>query len=355
MLRQSRKLQHINQALRLHQTHQDGTLLSEVKLLHNCLPELALADIKLDMFFEGKQIVAPTMINALTGGSDDVFVYNKRLAALAAKLNIPIAVGSQFSAVEKQEFRYTFEIVRELNPNGVVLGNVGAHASIQQAREIVKMIAADALQIHINPAQELIMREGDRDFKGYLPNILDIAAALDVPVVVKETGCGMAATEIKLLAANGIKHFDIGGVGGTNFLAIEAARAEVKLETEFLNWGIPMAASVLQASSVLDSSKCLIATGGIHNAMQIAKVLALGADMAGMAMYFLELVHRQEDTQACSAEFEQLLLDLKKIILLSGCNSTEQLRAKKLYIGGQLRQWAELSGLNPDMLSTQRR
>lgn len=355
MLRQSRKLQHINQALHLYQTHQDGTLLQDVKLLHNCLPELGLADIKLDMEFVGKQIAAPIMINALTGGSDDVFIYNKRLAALAAKLNIPIAVGSQFSAVEKREMRYTFEIVRELNPTGVVLGNVGAHASIEQAREIVKMIGADALQIHINPAQELIMSEGDRDFKGYLANILAIATALDVPVIVKETGCGMAATEIEQLAAAGIRYFDIGGAGGTNFLAIEAGRAGVNLEAEFLNWGIPTAASVLQAGSVLDDSKCLIATGGIHNAMQVAKVLSLGADLAGMAMYFLELVHRQADSEACQAEFEQLLLDLKKILLLSGCSNPAQLRNKKLYIGAALRHWTELCGLSSDRVSIKRR
>lgn len=355
MLRQSRKLQHINQALRLYKTHQDSTLLSEIKLLHNCLPELGLSDISLETEFLGKMIAAPLMINAITGGSDDVLEYNRRLAALAARLNIPIAVGSQFSAVEKQEMRYTFEIVRELNPNGVVLGNVGAHADSSQAREIVNMIDADALQIHINPAQELIMSEGDRDFKGYLPNILAIASALDVPVVAKETGCGMAAAEVQKLVDGGIKYFDIGGAGGTNFLAIESARADIQLETEFLNWGVPTAASVLQAGSALGKDDCLIATGGIHSAMHIAKALALGADMASMAMYFLELVHRQADTEACAAEVEQMLLDLKKIILLSGCSSANQLRNKKLYIGAQLRHWAELCGLVAQQLSEQRR
>lgn len=355
MLRQSRKLQHIHQALRLHKVCESETLLADVKLLHNCLPELGLSDIDLSMEFLGKRIAAPVLINALTGGSDDVCEYNRRLAMLAARLNIPMAVGSQFSAVEKQDMRYTFEIVRKLNPTGVLLANVGAHASPEQARAVVNMIAADALQIHINPAQELIMSEGDRDFKGYLANIFAIAATLDVPVIVKETGCGMAAAELKQLAAGGITYFDIGGAGGTNFLAIEAARAGVQLEAEFMNWGIPTAASVLQAGSALASEELLIATGGIHTATQVAKALALGADMAGMAMYFLELVNREADIDACVAEFEQLLLDLKKIILLSGCASAAQLRYKPIYMGASLRYWAELCGLEPLLLTRQRR
>lgn len=355
MLRQSRKLQHINQALRLYKQHQDKTLLDDVRLLHNCIPNLSMDEIDLRMNFLSKPISAPILINALTGGSDDVFVYNKRLAQVARRLHLPMAVGSQFSAIEKQEMRYTFEIVRKENPNGVILANVGAHATLKQAREVVNMIGADGLQIHINPAQELIMQEGDRDFRGYINNIREINVGLGLPVIVKETGCGMTAEDLIVLENEGVQYFDIGGSGGTNFLAIEAARANKHLDTELADWGIPTAASLLAAVGALEKDKFIIATGGINTPLQVAKALALGANMIGMAMYFLALVDNEPDVDSCVVEFELFMQDLKKIMLLSGCKTPIELSKRQIYIGDSLNNWADICRFERRMIAKQRR
>lgn len=355
MLRQSRKLEHIKESLRLSAKATDGTLLQEMKLLHNCLPELDLADISLTTDFLGKTINAPLMINAITGGSEDVAVYNERLASLAAVLNIPMAVGSQFSAVEKTAMRSTFEIVRRANPQGVILANVGAHADLEQARTIVDMIEADALQIHINPAQELVMHEGDRCFRGYLANIAELAAKLPVPVVVKETGCGMSLEQIEQLVAAGIVNIDVSGLGGTNFVAIEAARKSGELREEILNWGIPTAVSIILGAQTLPSRGVLIAGGGILTPIQAAKALALGADLVSMAMYFLQKVMKEDNTQAAAAEFDGFVQELKMIMLLTGSAKATELRRQRVHFKPELSSWLQTYDLDIRAITKQRR
>lgn len=355
MLRQSRKLQHIQQALQLQSEDCNCSLLKEIKLIHNCLPELDLAEVILETEFLKKTLAYPVLLNALTGGSEDVADYNRQLALIAAQLQIPIAVGSQFSAIENVAMRQSFQVVRDLNPQGVVIANVGAHAKLAQAREAVEMVAADALQIHLNPAQELIMSEGDRNFRGYLHNIADIVANLKVPVIVKETGCGIHAEQLKQLLAIDVQHIDIGGCGGTNFLAIEAGRRNLQLEKELLAWGIPTAVSLAQASELMAPDKFLIATGGIKTSMDIVRCLAMGADMVGMAMYFLNSMIQNKNIDLVVAEFRQLMEEVRTIMLLTGSANVQQLRCKRIYVHGELRQWLQASNIELAKFSQQRR
>lgn len=355
MLRQSRKLQHIQQALRLQVADCRDTLLHEIKLIHNCLPELDLAEISLSGEFLKKKITYPVVINALTGGSQDVVKYNEQLAMVAKQLLIPIAVGSQFSAIENVEMRKTFKVVRNLNPQGVVIANVGAHANLSQASEIVEMLEADALQIHLNPAQELFMHEGDRSFRGYLQNIESLVKNLKVPVIVKETGCGMHSLQLQMLLTAGVEYIDISGFGGTNFPAIEAGRGGVDLQKELLDWGIPTAVSLAQASELMSKDKCLIAAGGINTSIDIVRCFALGADLVGMAMYFLRSIVSKADLFVVVAEFKQLMEEVRMIMLLVGASNIQDLRSKNIHISGELKEWLKTSQIDFIKFEQQRR
>ena len=152
---------------------------------------------------------------------------NGHIAEFACLTNTAMAVGSQYAALEDPEVQHSYQIVREKNPDGIIFANLGAHATPMQAQLAVDMIHAQAIQIHLNPAQEFMMAEGDRDFSGYLKNIAKIVESVKVPVIVKEVGCGIAKEQAALLAEVGVKAIDVGGMGGTNFLAIEAARSQL--------------------------------------------------------------------------------------------------------------------------------
>ena len=171
--------------------------------MHNCLPELNPQDISLSSRFGGILLLSPFLINAVTGGAEAVTEINRRLAQSAKKAGAALAVGSQYGAVKRKTNYYSYEVVREEYPDGVIFANTSALATPEEALEAVKMIDADALQIHLNPAQELIMPEGDREFKGLFANMQRILDKCCVPVIVKETGCGMAARQVKQLLKAG--------------------------------------------------------------------------------------------------------------------------------------------------------
>lgn len=355
MLRQSRKLDHIVHAINLRNISESESLFDDVRLLHDCLPELNFDDISLTDKLFGKDINAPIMINALTGGSVDVAVYNEKLAFLAKELQIPIAVGSQYAALENTSVAYTFEIVRNINPDGIVIANLGAHATVNEAQAAVNMISADALQIHINPAQELIMSEGDRNFRGYLENIKCIKEFINVPIIVKETGCGISSDSLEKILALGISNVDVSGLGGTNFLEIENMRKNDVLQKDLIKWGIPTVVSIISASLKLKNKDLLVASGGITTPMHVAKSLALGADIAGMSMYFLDLVTRYPDLTEAIKEFEKFTKELKVIMLLTGSESVHNLRSKRVHLSLSLCNWLDTYDINYKDIVRQRR
>ena len=184
MERAQRKLEHIKYALELG----DGprsTHFEDIRFLHNCLPEINPADIILSVKVLGKQLRLPFLIDAITGGTDAVVDVNAKVAQAAAALGIGMAVGSQYGAVRDGKGYASYEVVRKYNPDGLVFANISALATPEQAREAVKMLNADAIEVHLNPAQELFMGEGDKDFRGLLDNMLRIKDATAVPVIVK--------------------------------------------------------------------------------------------------------------------------------------------------------------------------
>ena len=247
MQRAKRKLEHIQYALELG----DGpaaTHLADLRFLHNCLPEINPADFVLSVEILGKRLRLPFFIDAITGSTDAVTEINRKLAQVAARTGIGMAVGSQFGAVRDGSGIASYTVVREELAEGLVIGNISALATPAQAQAAIDMLQADALEVHLNVAQELWMAEGDKDTCGLLANLVQIRDAVSVPVIVKETGCGIAAEQYELLLEQGFTAFDCAGAGGTNFPAIEAKRQGVELTEEF-------AGACLRAGACLTRSR----------------------------------------------------------------------------------------------------
>lgn len=353
MKRAQRKLEHIKYALELG----DGpgsTHFEDIRFLHNCLPEFNPADINLSVEIFGKHLRLPFLIDAITGGTDAVTDVNAKLAQVANALGIAMAVGSQYGAVRDKTGYASYEVVRKHNPNGVVLANISALATPAQAQEAVAMLNADALEVHLNPAQELFMREGDKDFKGLLDNLLRIRDGVSVPVIAKETGCGIALEEYARLKAEGITCFDCAGVGGTNFPAIEAARQGLELTGDFAAWGIPTAWSLLDGSLCCKKEDLLIASGGIHSASQVAKAFALGADIVGITGVVLSLI-QSSGVKAAVTYFEDISRQLTNYLLLLGVSKPQDLRRVPVIFEGATRNYIDCRGFELAALCKARR
>ncbi|MEW9669724.1 type 2 isopentenyl-diphosphate Delta-isomerase [Ammoniphilus sp. 3BR4] len=346
MQRTSRKNDHIKFAIQTGQSGRQG--FEDVKFVHNCIPQSIVSDISLDTTFGGLSLSSPIVINAMTGGAKETYKINQKLARLARAGKLAMAVGSQMAAIKDPSVRDSYTIVREEYPDGIILANLGAEASPDQALEAVEMIAADGLQIHLNIMQELIMPEGDRDFRGVLERIEAIVKAVPCPVIVKEVGFGMSQESIQFLLETGISAIDVGGSGGTNFARIENARREIPLDM-LDDWGMTTVQSLLEASLFLDRVD-IMATGGVRNGLEVAKSLALGASAVGMAGYFLHLVTQmteQESQFAVKHLHEQLLLVMAAV----GAMDVSDLRTCPAVIAGDSYHWAIMRGIDCTLLS----
>jgi isopentenyl-diphosphate delta-isomerase len=265
-----------------------------------------------------------------------------------------MAVGSQYGAVRDKVGYTSYEIVRKYNPDGIVFANISALATPEQASEAVRMLNADALEVHLNPAQELFMSEGDKDFRGLLDNMLRIREGIDVPVIVKETGCGIAKEEYARLKAAGFTCYDCAGAGGTNFPAIEAARYGKELTVDFAGWGLPTAWTLLDGATTCRQDDFLIASGGIRNASQVAKAFALGADLVGITGIALRLI-QEAGVAAVVTYFEELGKELTNYMLLLGAKTPYDLRKVPVIFTGETANYIANRGYDLASLSKNRR
>ncbi|MEQ8201814.1 MAG: type 2 isopentenyl-diphosphate Delta-isomerase, partial [Syntrophomonadaceae bacterium] len=218
----------------------DGPLLNgfgDVLLVPDAVPELARADVDLQTSFLGKTLRYPVLINALTGGTASAYHINKILGATACRFGLAMAVGSMTIALETPAVLDSFSVARESNPDGIIIANCGANLEAARACRLVDLIAADALQVHLNVAQELAMVEGDRDFRGILDNVARIVDRCPVPVIAKEVGFGLSREAAGKLYRTGVRIIDNGGSGGTNFIAIEHQRRG-NFDQQLYEWGI---------------------------------------------------------------------------------------------------------------------
>ncbi len=323
--------------------------LDDVRFVHNSLPETSVSRVDVSVTIGELSLSSPIIINAMTGGGGkETEVVNSRMAAAAAGTGTAMAVGSQMAALKDERESYTYKTVRSNHPNGVIFANLGSELTIQQAREAVEMLEADALQIHLNVIQELVMPEGDRDFRGALHRIAEVAAQLEVPVIVKEVGFGMSREAAALLKEAGIKMIDTGGHGGTNFAAIENKR-RTHTFSFFNEWGITTAASIIEAVHACPSL-FVIGSGGIRNGADMAKAIALGAEGVGMAGNVLAAV--QKHGQKGAEQFLQNCIEeLKMIMAATGAETISQLQTKPLVITGKTKEWLNERGINTKRFS----
>jgi isopentenyl-diphosphate Delta-isomerase len=340
--RSKRKVEHINHAMATGQKRTHG--LNDISFVHNSIPNVALKDVCLHSKIGELPISSPIFINAMTGGGGEKTEnINRQLAEVANKCDLPIAVGSQMAAIKDPSQRASFQIVRKAHKDGIVIGNIGSEATIDQAKEAVEMIEADALQIHLNVIQELVMPEGDRDFTGVLNRIEAIVNNIGVPVIVKEVGFGMSKDTVSKLRSVGVSIVDVAGHGGTNFAAVENERRSRQLE-QFNNWGIPTSISIIEGKAAAPLMS-ILASGGIQTSTEVAKAVALGAHAVGIAGFFLKIL-LNEGPVKLEEEIVELQTGIKLIMTALGATTIKQLQKTPLVIQGETLHWLQQRGIN---------
>ncbi|NJL88943.1 MAG: type 2 isopentenyl-diphosphate Delta-isomerase [Coleofasciculaceae cyanobacterium SM2_1_6] len=298
---------------------------------HCCLPELALEDIDLSTSFLGKTLGAPLLVSSMTGGTELAKLVNWRLAEVAGAYQLAMGVGSGRVILENPEVIPSFA-VRSIAPTIPLFANIGAVQlnygyGVEQCQKLVDILEADALILHINPLQECIQPKGDTNFRGLLPKIAQLASKLSVPIIAKEVGNGISGGMAAKLVEAGVAAIDVAGAGGTSWAKVEGERAENPLQARlgetFRDWGIPTAECLIQVRAA-NPAIPLIASGGLRNGLEVGKVLALGADLAGLALPFLKAA--TESTQAIEDLVEVLMAELKTTMFCTGNANLSELR-----------------------------
>ncbi|MBE9091140.1 type 2 isopentenyl-diphosphate Delta-isomerase [Microcystis aeruginosa LEGE 11464] len=297
--------------------------LEKYRFTHCCLPELDRSDIELGTTFLGKSLKAPILISSMTGGTELAHLVNTRLATVAQRYGLAMGVGSQRIALEQPELAPTFA-VRSLAPDILLLANLGAvqlnyGCGLEDCLKLVELLEADALILHLNPLQELVQSGGDSNFKGLLAKIEQICAQLPVPVIAKEVGNGISAPMAKKLIEAGVAAIDVAGAGGTSWAKVESQRAKDNRQRHlgqvFADWGLPTAECITAIRSV-NSTIPLIASGGLKNGLDLAKAIALGADLGGLARPFL--VAAIESEAAVDELVKFLIAELEIVLFCTG-------------------------------------
>ncbi len=337
-MRKYRKTEHIENFLR--STYVGDPLFSDIFLYNDSLPEINYDEIDTSLNFLNKKVKFPLMINAMTGGSDLSEEINRSLANVAAEYDLPMAVGSQTIALEDKDSRKSFEIVREIIKDGIVISNLSGFASPEDAKLAVDLLRADAIQIHLNPAQELVQVEGERNFCGILNNIEKIVNTSEVPVIVKEVGFGMSQKTVKKLHDVGVKYVDISGFGGSNFFEIENLREPNADISDLFSWGIPTALSLIETKKLAYDDMYLIASGGIKTSVDIVKSLCIGADMTAISGEILSYIVRG-GYEYTLRYIDGLIEKTKMLMMLNGAKNISELQKVDYKVTGKLRELLE--------------
>lgn len=335
---QQRKKEHLELCLDTDSvTSALSTGFDRYRFIHNALPEVNLDEIDVSTTFLGKALQAPILISSMTGGFELARKVNRNLAAAAQELGIAMGVGSQRVAIEEPAAAASFQ-VRDVAPDILLLGNLGAVQlnygyGLDQCRRAVTMIGADALILHLNVLQEAVQPEGNRNFAGLTDKIAAVCRALEVPVVAKEVGNGISVDAALRLFNAGVKVIDVAGRGGTSWSAVEAQRAAQRGQAPdrtFADWGIPTEEALVSVRRALPDVP-LIASGGIRTGVDVAKSIALGADIAGFGQPLLAAALQ---SSAKVVEFISAIIhELKVSMLCVGARDLQALRKAALIRG----------------------
>ena len=338
-----RKSDHIHFSLENDVQSLRSTGLENVDLVHNAVPEVNFDEINTATDVVGKRLEYPLIISAITGGTERAQLINENIARVCEKYGIGMGVGSQRAMIEDPSLRKTYE-VREYAPEILLIANLGLPQFIlgyteREAKNAVESIGADLLAVHLNALQEIVQPEGDTNLKGGISVLRSLKKKVRFPLIAKETGAGIAKeTAERLSFLDGI---DIGGLGGTSFSAVEYYRVENsrrKTVEPFWNWGTPTVQSIVETRPY---TKTLIATGGIRTGVDMAKALALGADCCGIAHPALKTAEKYTELEKT---VEGIVLQFKKTMFLTGCESVEELKSARLIVTGRMKEILEIRG-----------
>lgn len=329
---------------------ENATLLDDVKLIHCAMPELSLAEVDSSIRWMGKTLRFPIVMTGMTGGTTRAAQVNRDLAALAEEFGVAFGVGSQRAMLEQPELASTFA-VRSWAPKTVIVGNLGlvqaVKLSADKVLQLMDSIDADGLAIHLNAGQELSQPEGDRDFRGGYATLSALAKVLGEKLLVKETGCGISPAVARQLVDCGVQNIDVSGLGGTSWVRVEQLRSSGDARAVgalFSSWGIPTAAAVLSIRRALRNPVCLIGSGGIRTGLDVAKVLVLGADLAGMALPLFR-AHQRGGIDEARRELGIVIATLRQAMALTGSRNLSELRHQPRMVTGELKDWvAALDG-----------
>jgi isopentenyl-diphosphate delta-isomerase len=325
-----------------------STLFECVRLVHDALPDMHANDVDTSCVLLGKELRAPIVIASMTGGTDEAGRINRELASIAEERGYGFGLGSQRAMHVRPGAGATYR-VRQLAPRTLVLGNVGIvqarEMSTPEVRALVDEVGADALCLHLNPAMEIVQPGGDRDFSRGLETIARLVRDLGVPILVKETGCGLSPAVGRRLREAGVAHIDVSGAGGTSWVGVETKRAEEQgdasaraLGEALWDWGIPTAASVALLAPL--GFETIVATGGIASGLDVAKAIALGASAAGIARPVLQALYAG-GRDAATALLDGVEAELRAAMLLTRSRDLSALRRAARVTVGELALWLE--------------
>ena len=328
---ETRKREHIETVLNTNVTGKGiKTGFEDFSFEHCATPELDLDNIDLSISLFGKSLRAPILISSMTGGASEGGIINNRLAECAQILGLAMGVGSQRAGIENSSLSGTYN-VRNVAPDILLFANLGAVQlnygyGIDEARRAVEMIEADALFIHLNPLQEAVQAEGDRDWRGIYEKIEDLISKVEVPIIVKEVGNGLSSDIVKRLISIGVSGIDVAGAGGTSWSEVEAERQSnpiiKKVAHSFSGWGIPTAYSLIEATR--ESGRIpVFASGGIRNGIDIGKAIRLGASLCGVAAPILEAA--DYNTETVVKHMSCLIEELRITAFCTGSGSLAEL------------------------------
>jgi isopentenyl-diphosphate Delta-isomerase len=328
-----RKNEHLDIVLGNGAVSQTRTGFDDIVFEHAALPELDLDEVDLATSFVGKRINAPLLVSSMTGGPARAAQINENLAVACQTLGLALAVGSQRVAIESGDLAGLGAELRRLAPKIPLLANFGAAQlnlgfGLDEARRAIEMIGADALIIHLNPLQEAVQPEGNRNWRGLLGRIEMLAGQLDAPLVVKEVGAGISAQLARRLVDAGVAVIDVAGAGGTSWAAVEAARSktpqQAAIAKAFTDWGIPTARAIAQVRAACPETM-IVGSGGIRDGLDAAKAIRLGADMVGQAAGVL-----QAATQSAEAVIEHMSVTIAQLRVACFCTGSKNLEALRM-------------------------
>lgn len=353
---QQRKAEHVQIALQQDLNAPQAASWRDIRFVHQALPEVDLDALNTSVRFLGHTLQYPILISGMTGGHPDVTKINRNLALAAERYGLALGVGSQRAGILNPDVATSYAVARQAAPNAFLIANVGAPQLIPQARaaaftleqvqQAIQMIEANALAVHMNSLQEAAQPEGDRRALGEMDALKRLVEQMAVPLIAKETGAGICREQALLLQQCGVAAIDVGGAGGSSMAALEGMRAAGRSDEQmqaigllYRDWGLATPISLVEASV---AGLPLIATGGVRNGLDIARALALGASLVGLAYPFLKAAN--ESFAAVCEIVEGLILELRVAMQLSGAASIAAMRQVDVVVTGETYHWLKLRG-----------